>query len=588
MTPEPRLHAAAKPTPSSNAAAKPARQRTVLRGIFTTDHRTIGLGYLVIALSAVAVGMVLSLLMRVHRVYPELAIPFYGSVKPEDYLAWVTMHGTLMVFFVLTVAPQSGFANLVLPGQIGSRGMALPLVNMLGLWMTALSLLVLLAAFFVPGGSPVGGWSAYPPLSALADAGPGQGAGMDLWLASLAVFCIAATLGAVNAVVTITRCRCQGMTWTRLPMTVWSWLTASLLSILVFSVLFAAIVLLFCDRHLATAFFVPATGWVNGTVLHRRGDGSPLLWLHLFWFFGHPEVYIAILPGMGLVTMLFGNFSRRRIPGYRMMIATTLLIGLLGISVWGHHMFVAGLNPFASTAFELTTMAIALPSAAKVLNWLVILWRSQPAYQTPMLWALGFLSVFITGGLTGPILAQPALDAYLHNTFFVVAHFHLIMAMAAIFGIFAATAYWFPLVFGRMLHEGLGRVHFWWTLVFAYATFLPMHLTGLTGEPRHYAQLTGISGPAGALIRSTLPLEKHITYAAIALAAGQLLWVANVVYSLRKGELAQPNPWQATTLEWEPASNRDSFCHRDPCHYSSPITGHAEFLPQWASEPLRE
>ncbi len=575
------------PRAETRGHATPAHALPKLR-LLTTHHRTIGLGYLLISLLAVGLGTVLSIGMRLHRVWPGLGIPFYGPAKPEDYLAWVTMHGTLMVFFVLTVAPQSGFSNLVLPGQLGSRTMALPLVNALGLWTTALSFLVLLSAFFVPGGSPIGGWSAYPPLSALPDAGPGQALGMDLWLLSLALFCISTTLGSVNTVVTVARCRCEGLSWTRLPMTVWSWITAALLSILVFSVLFAAIVLLLSDRHLSTGFFVPAADYVNGTVVHRHGDGSPLLWLHLFWFFGHPEVYIAILPGMGLITMLLGNFTRRRIPGYRMMIATTLLIGLLGISVWGHHMFVAGLNPFASTAFELTTIAIALPSAAKVLNWLVILCRSRPMYRTPLLWSIGFVSVFITGGLTGPILAQPALDAYLHNTFFVVAHFHLIMAMAAIFGIFAATAYWFPLVFGRRLHERLGTIHFWWTFIFAYLTFLPMHLTGLAGEPRHYAQLTGIAGPAGALIRSTIPLEKHITGCALLLAAGQLLWVVNVILSLRSKDPIKPNPWQSTTLEWAPATHESIICYRDPCHYQSPITGQLEFAPQWASEPIPE
>ena len=556
------------------------------RAFTWTDHHALALGYLALSLVAVLIGTLLSLAMRIHRVWPAGSI-LGTSVSPEQYLALVTMHGTLMVFFVLTVAPQSGFANLVLPGQLGSRDMALPLVNATGFWITALSLVVMLAAFFVPAGAPIGGWAAYPPLSVMPAAGPGQGLGMDLWLISLAIFCIGSTLGAVNTVVTIARCRCPGLTYGRLPLTVWSWLTAALLTILVFSVLFAAIVLLLCDRHLGTAFFVPSTQWVSGIVTHRSGDGSPLLWLHLFWFFGHPEVYIAVLPGMGLVSMLLGNFTRRRIPGYRMMIATTLLIGGLGILVWGHHMFVAGLNPFAGTAFELTTMAIAIPSTAKVLNWLVILWRSKPRLDTPMLWALGFVSVFVCGGVTGPILAQPALDAYLHNTFFVVAHFHLIMAMAAIFGIFAGIAYWFPLITGRVLNETLGKVHFWWTLFFAYSTFLPMHLTGLAGEPRHYAQLDGIAGTAGALVRSTLPLERHITASALLLGLGQLLWIVNVVHSWNRGRLAAGNPWDATTMEWAPdtPAGHTLTCDHEPCHYdlsaASPITA-AISRPQWA------
>ena len=559
-----------------------------------THHRRLALGYLLLAFAAVAVGTLLSLAMRLHRVWPTAALPLIGNMQPEQYLALVTMHGTLMVFFVLTVAPQSGFANLVLPEQLGSRDMALPLVNALGFWTTLLSFAVLLCAFLVPGGAPIGGWAAYPPLSAVAAAGPGQGFGMDLWLASLSIFCIGSTLGAVNTVVTVARCRCQGMTYSRMPLTVWSWLTAALLTILVFSVLFAAIVLLCCDRHLNTAFFVPSTQWVNGTVLHRPSDGSPLLWLHLFWFFGHPEVYIAVLPGMGLATMLLGNFTRRRIPAYRWMIATTLLIGGLGILVWGHHMFVAGLNPFAGTAFELTTMAIALPSTAKILNWLVLVWRSKPRLDTPMLWALGFVSIFITGGVSGPILAQPALDAYLHNTFFVVAHFHLIMAMAAIFGIFAGLAYWFPLLTGRLLHEPLGKLHFWWTFAFAYLTFLPMHLTGLAGEPRHYADLNGLAGTAGALVRGTLPLERHITVCAMLLAAGQLLWVANVAWSWTRGTPTATNPWHATTMEWAPLplDGEPLVCLREACHYDPQpdpaINDVPRFLPQWADPGAQE
>jgi len=527
--------------------------------------------------------------MRIHRVWPDLAFPYFGVMKPEDYLATVTMHGTLMVFFVLTVAPQSGFSNLVLPEQIGARRMALPFLNALGFWLTALALLVLLIATFAPGGAPISGWTSYPPLSVFADAGPGQALGMDLWLASIGLFCIASTLGAINTLVTIVRCRCKGMTWQRMPLTVWSWFTAALLSVIVFSVLLAALLLLFCDRHYGTSFFTPANEVINGIAIQHRGDGSPLLWLHLFWFFGHPEVYIAILPGMGLTSMLFGNFCRRSIPGYSMMIATTLLIGFLGLLVWGHHMFVAGLNPFAGTAFQLTTIAIALPSTAKVINWLVICWRAKPLYRTPMLWSLGFLSFFIAGGLSGPILAQPILDSYLHNTMFVIGHFHLIMAMAAIFSIFAAISYWFPIVTGRMMSERLGKLHFWWTIFFAYNTFLPMHLTGLAGEPRHYAQLNGIAGSSGSYLLNLLPLERHISTSAIFLTLGQIFFVINLLHSLRKGDPAPPNPWDATTLEWAPQSAaEDIYCYRAPCIYSKEGSEDHRPYPQWEPEPSSE
>ncbi|MDQ2835096.1 MAG: cbb3-type cytochrome c oxidase subunit I [Acidobacteriota bacterium] len=584
------------------------------RSLFSTDHRTVGKQYLLLALISVAIGTVLSLLMRVHIVWPAWPLPLHGPILPEDYLALVTLHGTIMLFFVLTTAPQAGFGNLVLPAQIGARRMAFPVLNAASFWITLAALATLLSSTFVPGGAAISGWTAYPPLSAIAAAGPGQGTGMDLWLGSIALFAIASTASAINTLTTVIRYRCAGMSWDRLPLTVWAWFTAALLSLIAFSVLLAAIVLLFCDRHAGTSFFLPAGELVSGVLRHpggRGGDGSPLLWLHLFWFFGHPEVYIAILPGLGLTSMVLANFSRRPVFAYRTMIATTLLIGLLGILLWGHHMFVAGLNPFASSAFSVSTMAIALPASAKVLSWLATIWRAKPRYTTAMLFSLGFVSLFLSGGLTGPILAQPILDEYLHNTFFVIAHFHLIMAMAGVFGLYAAMYYWFPLLTassdraGRLLSERLGRWHFWCTFIGAYTTFLPMYFTGLMGEPRHYAQLTGIAGaagahsgnmslsPAGALLAGTLPLNRHITYGAIFLALTQLLFVVNLVRSLRHGAIAGKNPWQATTLEWHPdlnpfapshASDRremPEICvHRAPCHYQ--FTSDADsFLPQW-------
>ena len=574
--------------------------------IATTDHRTIGIQYLILAFVSVAIGTLLSLLMRIHLVWPAWQLWFYGPILPEDYLALVTIHGTIMLFFVLTTAPQAGFSNLILPAQIGARHMAFPTLNAASFWLTALALLTLLSSTFVPGGSAISGWTAYPPLSAIPSSGPGQALGMDLWLISIALFAIASTASSINTLTTIIRNRCEGMTWERLPLTVWGWFTAALLSIVAFSVLLAAILLLLCDRHAGTSFFLPNGDIVNG-VIHRGGDGSPLLWLHLFWFFGHPEVYIAILPGLGLTSMLLANFSHRKVFAYRTMITTTLLIGFLGILLWGHHMFVAGLNPFASSAFSISTMAIALPASAKVLSWLATVWRSKPQYATAMLFALGFVSLFITGGLTGPILAQPILDEYLHNTFFVVAHFHLIMAMAGIFGLYAATYYWFPLLTatskhpGRLLSEPLGHLHFFLTLIGAYAVFLPMHLTGLAGEPRHYSQLTGIPGPGGSLsptgilLAQTIPLNRFITYSAIFLATAQLLFLFNLTRSLRKGRFATSNPWKATTLEWHPTMNPfppipasdtpDITVHRAPCHYQTTELEDS-FLPQWVPDTV--
>ena len=552
-----------------------------MKRLFTTDHRRLGLGYLGLSAIAVLAGTLMSLVMRLHLILPERPIPIFGMIKPEEYLALVTLHGTLMLFFVLTVAPQAGFGNLILPRQIGAHSMAFPILNALGFWAVAAALLVLLASSFVQGGAAISGWTAYPPLSAVPSAGPGQGLGMDLWLTSITLFALGSILGSINTLTTVVARRCLGMTWTRLPLTVWAWFTAAVLSVIAFSVLLAALLLLFADRHAGTSFFLPGGDLVNGT-LHTSGNGSPLLWLHLFWFFGHPEVYIAILPGMGLTSMVLANFSRRRVFGYGMMIATTLLIGFLGIFVWGHHMFVAGLNPFAGTAFSLSTMAIALPAAAKVVSWLATVWRSRPQYTTPMLFALGFVSLFVSGGLTGPILAQPILDQYLHNTYFVVGHFHLIMAMAGIFGLFMATYYWFPLLTGRMMSERLGRWHFWLTLVFAYLTFLPMHLAGLAGAPRHYAEFTGLHNATTSLLARTLPLQRHITVCAVILVLSQTLFLFNILRSLRLGAWAVTNPWAATTLEWQPESTdqAERAVHCGPCEYRNSANGDT-FQPQW-------
>jgi cytochrome c oxidase subunit 1 len=550
--------------------------------IFSTHHRAVGFGYLTISVAAVTVGVLLSLAMRAHLAWPDWPLPLHGPILPEEYLALVTMHGTLMLFFVMTVAPQSGFGNLILPAQIGARRMAFPRINAAGMWLTAVALALLLAAFFVPGGGPIGGWTAYPPLSESALAGPGQGAGMDCWLASIAIFGIASTMSAVNTLTTIVKLRCEGMTWQRLPLTVWGWFTAALLSVIAFSVSAgraAAAVLRppsaqqllpakrGCHQRRAATRMAATARRCCGCICSGSSD--------------IPEVYIAILPGMGLTSMVIANFARRRVFAYKLMIATTLLIGLLGILVWGHHMFVAGLNPFAGTVFSISSLAIALPASAKVLSWLATLWRSRPRMTTAMLFALGFVSLFITGGLSGPILAQPILDEYLHNTFFVVAHFHLIMAMAGVFGLFCATYYWFPLLFGKMLSERLGKIHFWGTLLGAYATFLPMHLTGLAGEPRHYAQLNGLAGPGTTLLEATQPLQVHITVAAIFLALAQIPFLLNLLRAWRSSERAAPNPWVATTLEWAPESEELAVVYREPCVYSE---SGEEFLAQWKSE----
>ena len=540
--------------------------------IFSLDHKVIGLQYYFLALAAVLVGMFLSLLMRIHLVWPTIELPVFGHLKPETYLTLLTMHGTIMVFFVLTTAPQGGFGNYFLPIQIGAPDMAFPVLNMLSFWTTFLAFLVMVAAFFVEGGAPLGGWTFYAPLSAIPSAGPGQGLGADLWIVSIALFCVASLMGALNFITTTLDMRARGMSMMRMPLTCWAWFVTAMLALLAFGVLLAAGILLLLDRNIGTSFFVPAGLVISGVPVKHSG-GSPLLWQHLFWFFGHPEVYIAILPAMGVASQLLSTFSRKPIFGYRAMVYAILGIGILGFLVWGHHMFMSGMSPYSAFAFSIMTMAIGVPSAIKTFNWLGTLWHGRIRLTSPMLFAIGFVSLFVSGGLSGPFLAQPPLDIPLHDTYFVVAHFHLIMGVAAIFGIFAATYYWFPKMFGRMMNEPLAKLHFWFTFVGTYAIFMPMHYLGMAGHPRRYSQLTELN-----FLQGLLPLQKFITIAAFITMAGQFIFLANFVWSLFKGRKAEMNPWEATTLEWTVPSPppHDNFggvtpvVYRGPYEYSVP------------------
>jgi cytochrome c oxidase subunit 1 len=539
--------------------------------IFSLDHKVIGLQYYFLALTAVFVGMFLSLLMRIHLVWPGASIPLVGEIKPETYLALLTMHGTIMVFFVLTTAPQGGFGNYFLPIQVGAPDMAFPVLNMLSFWTTFVAFMVMLAAFFVTGGAPLHGWTGYAPLSALPSAGPGEQLGADLWVISIAIFCIASLMGALNFITTTLDLRAKGMTLMRMPLTVWAWLITAILGLLAFGVLLSAGILLLLDRNMGTSFYVPLVV-VNGQVMGHRG-GSPLLWQHLFWFFGHPEVYIAILPGMGVASQILSTFSRKPIFGYKAMVYAIMAIGFLGFMVWGHHMFMSGMSPYSAFAFSLMTMAIGVPSAIKTFNWLGTMYRGRIRFQSPMLFALGFVSLFVSGGLSGPFLAQPVLDIPLHDTAFVVAHFHLIMGVAAIFGIFAATYYWFPKMFGRMMNETLARIHFFLTLAGAYAVFMPMHYAGLAGQTRRYSQFTEV-----AYLQKLIPLNMFISIAAFVTIAAQFIFVFNLFWSMFKGPKAPDNPWEATTLEWTTATPppHDNFgghtpvVNHGPYEYSVP------------------
>ncbi len=514
--------------------------------VFSLDHKVIGIQYWWLALVAVFVGMFLSLLMRLQLAWPAEEIPFFGQVMtPEQYLSLVTMHGTIMVFFVLTTAPQSGFGNFALPIQIGADDMAFPVLNMLSFWTTFLSFAVMIAAFFVEAGAPLGGWTAYAPLSALGEvAGPGQGMGMNLWVISIFIFCAASLMGALNFIVTTLDLRTKGLSLMRLPLTVWAWFLTAVLGLLAFAVLMAACVLIMLDRVGGTSFFIPGGLVIGGNVIDRSG-GSPLLWQHLFWFFGHPEVYIAILPGMGIVSHILSTFCRKPIFGYKAMVAALFGIAILSTAVWGHHMFQSGMSPYTGFVFSLLTVAIGVPSAIKTFNWLGTIWRGRVQFTTANLFALGFVSLFVTGGITGIWLAQPAVDFPLHDTYFVVAHFHLVMGVAAIFGMFAGTFFWFPKMFGRMMNETLGRIHFWFTLIGVYCIFFPMHFMGIAGQPRRYYDISEYK-----FLVDMPPLHEFISVFALITIGAQLLFVVNVFWSLMKGPKAERNPWKATTLEW--------------------------------------
>ncbi len=522
--------------------------------IFSTDHKVIGIQYFFLALVAALVGLVMSLLIRLRLAWPTERWPMLeaifpegfkdGLMQPEFYLAMVTMHGTIMVFMVLTTAPQSGFGNYFLPIQIGARDMAFPVLNALSFWLTAVSFLVLIAALFVVGGAPLGGWTFYATLSAIPSTGAGQALGADLWIVSIAIFCVASLLTALNFITTILNMRTSGMTLMRMPLTCWGWFTTAVIALLAFPVLLAAGILLLLDRNAGTGFFIPSGLAVSGQLI-PGGGGSTILWQHLFWFFGHPEVYIAILPGMGATSHILATFARKPVFGHKAMVAALFSIGLLGFFVWGHHMFISGMNPSVAIAFSVLTLVIGVPSALKTFNWLGTLWGGRIRFTTPMLFAIGFVSLFVAGGVTGLVLGQTALDVVFHDTHFVTGHFHLIMGVAAIFGIFAATYYWFPKMFARMMNETLGKAHFWLTFVGVYAIFIPFHVLGIAGHPRRYADSTGYE-----FLKALDPLHVFITVAAFATAAAQLIFLLNFFWSLFKGKRASDNPWEATTLEW--------------------------------------
>jgi cytochrome c oxidase subunit 1 len=556
--------------------------------IFSLDHKVIGIQYIILALAAVLVGMTMSVLMRLNLSWPGTNWPILGTLfpggapggvmNPEFYLSLVTMHGTIMVFFVLTTAPQGGFGNYFLPIQIGAEDMAFPFLNMMSFWVTFVGFVVILAAIFFSGSAttvgPIGGWTGYAPLSALGQiAGPGQGMGMNLWIISIAIFCIGSLLGALNFITTLLNMRTRGMTLMRMPLTCWAWFTTAVLALLSFPVLLGGGILLLLDRLAGTSFFIPGGLYVSGILSGTNPNfpvhtgGSPILWQHLFWFFGHPEVYIAILPGMGATSHILSTFARKPVFGYRAMVFAIFAIGLLGFFVWGHHMFISGMSPYSAMTFSILTLSIGVPSAVKTFNWLGTLWGAKIRFTTPMLFAIGFVSLFVAGGITGLVLGQTSLDLPMHDTYFVPAHFHLVMGVASIFGMFAATYFWFPKMFGRMMNETLGKIHFWITFIGVYCIFVPMHTMGMVGMPRRYAQFTEYT-----FLASLHPLVVFVSIAALVTAVTQILFYFNLIWSIFKGPKVGANPWEATTLEWTTASPpvHDNFGGILPVVYRGP------------------
>ena len=530
------------------------KETFITKYIFSQDHKTIGKQFLITGIIWAIIGGLFSVLFRLQLGFPEQTFPiletFFGKwakggvIQPEFYYALVTIHGTVLVFFVLTAGLSGTFANLLIPLQIGARDMASPFLNMLSYWFFFIASVIMFSSLFVHTGPASGGWTVYPPLSALHQAGDGSKIGMDLWLVSMAMFIISSLLGGLNYIATILNMRTKGMSMTRMPLTMWAILFTAILGVLSFPVLLSGAILLLFDRNLGTSFYLSDI-YVAGQILPNEG-GSAILFQHLFWFLGHPEVYIILLPAMGMVSEILSVNSRKPIFGYMAMVGSLFAIAILAFLVWAHHMFVTGLNPFLGAFFVLLTLLIAVPSAIKVFNWITTLWRGNIRFTPGMLFAIGFVSLFISGGLTGLFLGNSTIDIHLHDTKFVVAHFHIVMGVASMFGMHAGIYHWFPKMFGRYLNNTLGYIHFWVTIIGAYLIFWPMHYEGLAGVPRRYLDLRDWHA-----FNKFDDLNKMITVVSIIVFAMQLMFVFNFFYSIFKGrKVRNPNPWGANTLEW--------------------------------------
>ena len=558
--------------------------------VFSMDHKMIGKQFLVTGMLMGVLGVFMSMLFRLQLAWPNEKFVILesilgkwapeGQMDPNIYLALVTIHGTIMVFFVLTAGLSGTFSNLLIPLQIGARDMASGFLNMLSYWFFAASSVVMVVSLFVETGPASGGWTVYPPLSALPQAMPGSGAGMTLWLVSMTLFIAGSLLGSLNYIVTIINLRTKGMSMDRLPLTIWAFFVTAILGVLSFPVLLSAALLLMFDRLLGTSFYLSDI-MVAGELLHNEG-GSPVLYEHLFWFLGHPEVYIILLPALGITSEVIATNSRKPIFGYRAMIGSILAIAFLSFIVWGHHMFITGMNPFLGSVFTFTTLLIAIPSAVKAFNYITTLWKGNIQFTPAMLFSIGLVSTFVAGGLTGIILGDSALDINVHDTYFVVAHFHIVLGLSAIFGMFAGVYHWFPKMYRRMMNKTMGYFHFWLTFISAYGVFFPMHFTGLAGLPRRY-----YSNAEFPMFDELQDINVIITMFAIFGGIAQLIFLFNFFYSMWRGPVAPKNPWRSNTLEWTTEvehihgnwEGEIPTVHRWPYDYSKP--GHDDdFVPQ--------
>ncbi|GAB3629063.1 cytochrome c oxidase subunit I [Pandoraea terrae] len=515
-------------------------QSFLTKYIWSQDHKVIAIQYSLTAIAIGLVGVVLSNLMRLQLGFPGK----FAFIDANHYYQFVTMHGMIMVIYLLTALFLGGFGNYLIPLMVGARDMVFPFLNMLSYWFYLVAVLVLVASFFVPGGPTGAGWTLYPP-QAILPGTPGVEWGIVLMLVSLLIFIVAATAGGLNYVTTVLQARTEGMTLMRLPLTVWGIVMATVLALLAFPALFVSGVMMLLDRTLHTSFFMPAIVSM-GRALDYKG-GSPLLFQHLFWFFGHPEVYIVALPAFGIVSDLISTHARKNIFGYRMMVWAILAIGVLSVVVWAHHMFISGMNPYFGFFFATTTLVIAIPTAIKVYNWVLTLWRGDIHLTVPMLFAIGFISTFVVGGLTGLFLGNVSVDMPLSNTYFVVAHFHMVMGVSPILVVFGGIYHWYPKITGRMLDDRLGQWHFWITFIGTYAIFFPMHYLGVLGMPRRYYEFNNYQ----FIPDSAHLMNAYISVAAFVVAFAQLLFLFNLAWSLRRGKAAGPNPWRAASLEWQ-------------------------------------